>query len=198
MANIAQTVTITDIKVGLDKAIQLVLNENRGVLEKISYLAIAELGQAIMNAQRIFVAGEGRSGLVIRMFAMRLMHLGRQVYVVGETITPAIQQGDLLIDFSGSGSTEHVLEIAHKAKEFGAYIASVTTQADSPLAKIADFLIIIEAAAKQDHSHQQSQQFSGSLFEQSSLLLFDALFHVLSENSSKSSENLWSLHANLE
>ncbi|MBG1270925.1 6-phospho-3-hexuloisomerase [Nostoc sp. WHI] len=198
MANIAQTVTNTDIKVGLGKAIELVLIENKRVLEKISYPAIDQLGQAIMNAQRIFVIGEGRSGLVIRMFAMRLMHLGRQVYVVGETITPAIQQGDLLINFSGSGTTEYVLGIAHKAKKIGAYVASITTQTDSPLAKIADFLIIIEAAAKQDHSHQHSQQFSGSLFEQSSLLIFDALFHIMSQNSSKSSETLWSLHANLE
>ncbi|BAY50098.1 3-hexulose-6-phosphate isomerase (plasmid) [Scytonema sp. HK-05] len=198
MTNVSQTITPTDINADLGKAIELVLLENKQVLEKVNYLSVTQLGQAIMNAQRIFVAGEGRSGLVIRMFAMRLMHLGRQVYVVGETITPAIQQGDLLIDFSGSGTTEHVLEIAHKAKEIGAYIASVTTQKDSPLAKIADFLIQIEAAAKQDHSHQQSEQFSGSLFEQSSLLLFDALFHVLSQNLNKSSENLWALHANLE
>ncbi|BAZ70798.1 MAG: 6-phospho-3-hexuloisomerase [Pelatocladus maniniholoensis HA4357-MV3] len=198
MANVSQPVITTDINTDFSKIVELVLIENKQVLEKINYSSVIQLGQAIMNAQRIFVAGEGRSGLVTRMFAMRLMHLGRQVYVVGETITPAIQQGDLLIDFSGSGSTEHVLEIACKAKEIGAYIASVTTQIDSPLAKIADFLIHIEAAAKQDHSHQHSQQFSGSLFEQSSLLIFDALFHFLSHTINKSSETLWALHANLE
>ncbi|MFB2771027.1 6-phospho-3-hexuloisomerase [Pelatocladus sp. BLCC-F211] len=198
MANVSQNLINRDINTEFSKVVELVLIENKQVLEKINYSSVIQLGQAIMNTQRIFVAGEGRSGLVIRMFAMRLMHLGRQVYVVGETITPAIQQGDLLIDFSGSGTTEHVLEIASKAKEIGAYIASITTQIDSPLAKIADFLIHIEAAAKQDHSHQYSQQFSGSLFEQSSLLIFDALFHFLSHTINKSSENLWALHANLE
>ncbi|GAX38306.1 6-phospho-3-hexuloisomerase [Nodularia sp. NIES-3585] len=198
MTNVAQTVITTDMKTYLSDAIELVLIENKSVLEKINYFTIAQLGQTIMNSPRIFVAGEGRSGLVIKMFAMRLMHLGHQVYVVGETITPSIQAGDLLINFSGSGTTEHIWQITHKSKEIGAYVASVTTQADSPLAKIADFLVLIEAAAKQDHSHQKSQQFSGSLFEQASLLLFDTLFHVLFKEYGKNAESLWSLHANLE
>jgi 6-phospho-3-hexuloisomerase len=197
MTNVLPHVS-TNIESSLDSAIEIVLSENKQVLEKVNYPAVAQLGEAIFRAKRIFVAGEGRSGLVIRMFAMRLMHLGCQVYVVGETITPAITQGDLLIDFSGSGNTEHVWEIAQKAKEIGVYVASVTTQVDSPLAEIADVVIIITAPAKQDRTHQRSQQFAGSLFEQSTLLLFDALFHVLSQNLNKNSETLWALHTNLE
>ncbi|MBD2777781.1 6-phospho-3-hexuloisomerase [Iningainema tapete] len=182
----------------ISQVIELVLTENKQVLEKVNYSVVAQLGQIITNAQRIFVAGEGRSGLVIRMVAMRLMHLGSQVYVVGETITPAIRQGDLLIDCSGSGSTEHVWEIAQKAKEIGAYVVSVTTQVDSPLAHLAELVIEIDAAAKQDRSNQHSKQFAGSLFEQSTLLLFDALFHVLSQNLNKNADTLWALHTNLE
>jgi len=37
--------------------------------------------------------GVGRSGLIGRAFAMRLMHLGFEVYVLGETITPAVEKG---------------------------------------------------------------------------------------------------------
>lgn len=193
-----QSLTATSLQAGFGQAIELVLTENKQVLEKVSDSAVAQLGQAIAEAQRIFVAGEGRSGLVIRMVAMRLMHLGCQVYVVGETTTPAIKPGDLLLDCSGSGSTDHVLSDAQKAKEIGASIVSVTTQTESPLAKLADLVIEIEAAAKQDRSNQHSKQFAGSLFEQSTLLLFDALFHVLSQNLNMSGERLWASHTNLE
>ncbi len=113
----AQNVAQSPIQESLAQAIELVLTENRQVLEKVSYLPVAQLAQAIVDSKRIFVSGEGRSGLVLRMFAMRLMHLGCQDYVVGETITPSIQAGDLLIDCSGSGSTGNVVAITQKAKK---------------------------------------------------------------------------------
>lgn len=194
----AQNVTQSPIQESLAQAIELVLTENRQVLEKVSYLPVAQLAEAIVDSKRIFVSGEGRSGLVLRMFAMRLMHLGCQDYVVGETITPSIQAGDLLIDCSGSGSTGNVVAIAQKAKKVGARIVSVTTQEESPLGQLADIVIKIEAAAKLDHNNPNSQQFAGSLFEQSTLLLFDAVFHVLSQQSHKSTETLWAMHTNLE
>ncbi len=40
------------------------------------------------SRNRIFVTGLGRTGLMARGFAMRLMHLGRRVYHVGDVITP--------------------------------------------------------------------------------------------------------------
>ena len=57
---------------------------------------------------------------------MRLMHMGKQVYVVGEIVTPSIQQGDLLLIVSGSGETESLVAMAKKAKRLGATIATVT------------------------------------------------------------------------
>lgn len=194
----AQNVIQDPVQENLTQAIELVLTENRQVLEKVNYPAVLQLTQAIVDSKRIFVSGEGRSGLVLRMFAMRLMHLGCQDYVVGETITPSIQAGDLLIDCSGSGSTGNVVAIAQKAKEIGARIVSVTTQEESPLGQVADIVIKIEAAAKQDQNNPNSQQFAGSLFEQSTLLLFDAVFHVLSHQSHKSTATLWAMHTNLE
>lgn len=190
--------SILSTPIELSQAIDLILTENQRVLKSIDKEAIAQLIQALLATKRIFVEGEGRSGLAIRMAAMRLMHLGLQDYVVGETTTPSIQRGDLLIACSGSGSTGNVSAIATKAKEVGAQLVVVTTQADSSLGKIADILIQLNAAAKQDTSQHQSQQFAGSLFEQSTLLLFDAVFHVLSHRLHKDAATLWSQHTNLE
>jgi 6-phospho-3-hexuloisomerase len=186
------------VKIDLEQAISLVLAENQRVLQAVNSSAIAQFLQAMLTAKRIFVEGEGRSGLAMRMAAMRLMHLGLQDYVVGETITPSIQLGDLLIACSGSGETEGVVAIATNAKAINVQVVAVTTQTDSSLGKIADILIQLNAASKQDRSQQQSQQFAGSLFEQSTLLLFDALFYLLAERMDKSTETMWSQHTNLE
>ena len=182
----------------LGQAIDLVLAENRHVLTHLDEWSMIQLIEALTDADRIFVVGEGRSGLVVRMVAMRLMHLGCQVYVVGETTTPALRPDDLLLALSGSGSTSMVVLIATQTKAIGGHVMAVTTQPASPLGQMADVVVTIDAAAKHDHSQQRSQQFAGSLFEQSVLLLFDAVFHVLSRHWRKRAETLWALHTNLE
>jgi 6-phospho-3-hexuloisomerase len=48
----------------------------------------------------------------IKMAAMRFMHLGYTVFIVGETNTPAILEGDLLLVASGSGTTSSVVSSA--------------------------------------------------------------------------------------
>src|SRR5205085_12472132 len=57
--------------------------------------------QAFLNvlqpARRVFLYGRGRSGFVARAFAVRLMHLGYQTYVVGETITAPVARQDVVI-----------------------------------------------------------------------------------------------------
>jgi 6-phospho-3-hexuloisomerase len=80
----------------------------------------------------------------------------------------------------------------------GGRIVAVTTAPKSSLSQLADLVITIPAAAKQDHSQQYSEQFAGSLFEQAALLLFDAMIHALMHNLDKNTETLWSMHANLE
>jgi hexulose-6-phosphate isomerase (EC 5.-.-.-) len=80
------------------------------------------LTSALANKRKILVVGAGRSGLVGKAFAMRLMHLGFNVYVVGETITPSISEGDVLVAVSGSGSTQIVLSVASAAKRAKAQV----------------------------------------------------------------------------
>ncbi|MEO1006111.1 MAG: 6-phospho-3-hexuloisomerase [Cyanobacteria bacterium J06638_38] len=179
-------------------AINLVFNENLKVLEKVDFSSVAQLAQSILDCDRLFVAGEGRSGLAIQMAAMRLMHLGREVHVVGEVTAPSIEPGDLLITCSGSGSTHGVVDIAQAAQKIGVTIAAITTNENSPLGKLAKIVIQIDAASKQTNNRLRSKQFAGSLFEQSTLLLFDTLFYLLAHHLNKSDEALMARHTNLE
>lgn len=179
-------------------AMDLILRENRYVLEQVSVVVLDRFVSLLNYVDRIFVVGEGRSGLAVRMFAMRLMHLGYQVHVVGETTTPALRRNDLLIACSGSGTTNAVLAVTTTAQRVGGRIVAITTALESSLGQAADVVITIPAAVKHDHSQQYSQQFAGSLFEQAALLLFDAIIHALTHSLGKTTEILWSMHANLE
>jgi 6-phospho-3-hexuloisomerase len=152
----------------------------------------------LRGARRVFVLGAGRSGLALRMTAMRLMHLGLDVHVVGEVTTPAIAAGDVLLAASGSGATAAVVRAAETAAASGAEVIAITTAPDSPLAALAGVTVVVPAAQKQDHAGLLSIQYSGALFEQTVVVLGDAIFHSLWKASGATADELWPRHANLE
>lgn len=162
---------------------------------------LSELETRIRKASKIFVAGAGRSLMMIRGLAMRLMHIGYKAYVVGETVTPALEAGDLLIIASGSGNTETLTMIADKCKRLGGELALITTMPDSNIGKKADCIVHVPAATtKNDANTKRSIQPGANTFEQSVLLLGDAIIiRMISENSMESNNTqLMKLHANLE
>ena len=178
--------------------LSLVRDEIADTAAKIDEVQVAELVSLLSQPGRVFIAGAGRSGLVLRMAAMRLMHLGLTVHVAGDTTTPAISSGDLLLVASGSGTTSGVVKAAETAAKAGARIAVFTTSSGSPLAALADALVIIPAAQKTDHGSSVSRQYSGSLFEQVLFLATEAVFQSLWDNADEPAEQLWLRHANLE
>ena len=178
--------------------LSLVRDEIADTAAKIDEQEVAAVAAHLGQTGRVFIAGAGRSGLVLRMAAMRLMHLGLTVHVAGETTTPAIGSGDLLLVASGSGTTSGVLKSAETAAKVGARIAAFTTNPDSPLARLADAVVIIPAAQKTDHGSGVSRQYSGSLFEQVLFLTTEALFQSLWDSTDEPAEQLWLRHANLE
>jgi 6-phospho-3-hexuloisomerase len=178
--------------------LSLVRDEIAATAAKIDQKQLAGLTAHIGMADRIFVAGAGRSGLVLRMAAMRLMHLGLTVHVAGDTTTPAISSGDLLLVASGSGTTSGIVMAAETAARAGARIAAFTTNQGSPLAGLVDALVIIPAAQKTDHGSSVSRQYSGSLFEQVLFLATESVFQTLWDNADEPAEQLWLRHANLE
>jgi len=176
----------------------LLLKELERTLAAVNEAEIAVARDMILAARRVFVTGAGRSGLALKMTAMRLMHLGLTVHVVGEVTAPAIGQEDLLLVASGSGTTASVLHAAEVARSVRAEVLALTTAPASSLGKLAQGLIVIPAATKQDHHGAASEQYAGALFEQSVLLVMDALFHMMWHERGESAEQLWKRHANLE
>ncbi|HEU4668695.1 MAG TPA: 6-phospho-3-hexuloisomerase [Arthrobacter sp.] len=176
----------------------LLLEEVGGVLNSVDPAEVAALVTELRLADRIFVTGAGRSGLVLKMAAMRLMHLGLTVHVVGETTAPAIRAGDLLLAASGSGTTAGVVKAAETAVAQGARVAAYTTNSGSPLAAAAAAVVLIPAAQKTDHGSPVTRQYSGSLFEQVLFATTEAVFQSLWDEDAAAPEDLWQRHANLE
>ncbi|MBN2554150.1 MAG: 6-phospho-3-hexuloisomerase [Spirochaetales bacterium] len=158
------------------------------------------LAEAILRSKRIFLAGMGRSGLIMRSFAMRLMHLGLEVHVVGETTTPAIAGGDLLLIGSGSGETESLLAMTRRAKALGIDVALVTVHPDSSIGALADLVVRVAATTPKSSkpSAAASIQPKGSLFEQILFLICESVVLRLMEIRGIDAEGMFLRHANLE
>ncbi|WP_432713971.1 6-phospho-3-hexuloisomerase [Pedobacter sp.] len=178
--------------------LEMIMLEHSWMLKQIDFKQVPAFVQQIEQANRIFIIAAGRSGFSMKSVAMRLMHLGLQVFFVGDTTTPAIQKGDLLLAASGSGTTSTIIKAAEKSIAVGAKVVVLTTQLQSPLAKIASHVVHIPAAEKEDHNSSRSRQYAGSLFEQFILLLCDAVFQTLWKADGTPAEELWVRHSNLE
>lgn len=188
----------------------LMASKIRSIANKISDTDIERFIYELLSAKRIYVMGAGRSGLVAKAFAMRLMHLGLQAYVVGETITPALNRGDVIVVFSGSGRTKTVADIAETGKEIGAHICLITSNADSRIGKISDSIVIIEH--QRDDVDDDAAEFEirqmmgehksfaplGTLFETASMIFGDAVISRLMEITKTDESALKNRHANIE
>lgn len=194
---------MSEEKAGVDAgdisgALSLIRDEHARVLDAADPAAWARAAERIRTAHRVFTVGTGRSGLALQMLCMRLMHLGIDAHVVGETTAPAIVEGDVLIAASGSGGTKRVVNAAKTAVKQGAQVVAITTNPGSDLAGESADVLEVAAADKQDFEGNASQQYAGSLFEQGVLILGDGLFHSLWQTAGDSAQELWRNHANLE
>ncbi|MEM1528451.1 MAG: 6-phospho-3-hexuloisomerase [Sulfolobales archaeon] len=172
----------------------------------VNFIKILE--DAYSSDRKILVMGAGRSGLVGRAFAMRLKHLGFDVYVLGDTIVSPIRKGDVVIAISGSGRTALIVTAADAAKSAGAIVIAITTYIDSPLAKIADIVVEVPGRTKvsrvEDYFARQVLGIHeplaplGTLFEDCTMIFLDSVIAELMYRLRKTEEDLRQEHANIE
>lgn len=174
---------------------QLILDNIANVLGATAPGSDDKLLQEIDGANRIFLAGAGRSALVARFFAMRLVHSGYQVSMVGEVVTPSIQEGDLLIVISGSGGTKSLLPFIETAKNQGAKVAVISMKGTSPMAEMADLVVQVGQDASYDKIPEMPM---GSKFELSSLIFLESAIAKIIHAKSLTEEGMRGVHANLE
>lgn len=183
---------------------EMIKENMKGLNEK----EVNHLIDQIINSKNIFIVGAGRSGLVGKAFAMRLMHLGFNVYVVGETITPAIRPEDLLIAISGSGETTLTVSVVKTAKQIGVRIVGITSYENSEMGKLCDTIVKIPGrkVLKKSPDYLSSQLTGnyqpltplGSLFELSCMVFLDSVIAKLMRKLNKREDFLRKRHTNLQ
>ncbi|MCK4318757.1 6-phospho-3-hexuloisomerase [Candidatus Bathyarchaeota archaeon] len=160
------------------------------------------------RGKKVLIVGAGRSGLVGKAFAMRLMHLGFPVYVLGETINPNVGEGDMVIVISGSGKTTVPLAAAQMAKSLNAKVVAITSQEESPLAQTADLVVDIpgrEDIALEDEYHirqlkgqHESLAPMGTIFEDTTMIFLDSIIAELMNRLGLSVDSMMLRHATIE
>lgn len=178
-------------------------------VDNVDEKSIDQLLDSIVCSKRIFIYGAGRSGLAARAFAMRLVHLDLQTFVIGETITPATRPEDLFICISGSGETSSVIDYARSAKKAGVKIVAITSYPASTLGKIADLIVVIKGKTKLDISKEDYQKRQiegqsvtlapmGTLFEDTAMIFFDGLIAELMQKLGRDETHMMKKHTCVE
>lgn len=187
------------------------MNRINGASENIDEESFQCLIRQIWAAPRVFICGSGRSGKIGEMFAMRLVHIRKVVYIVGAPTTPSIGKGDLLITISGSGTTKLVLNCAKTAKRVGAKVMSIRlaggNSVDDHISKISDRCIVLDRRLDgEKRKNYLEEKFGvktdyfplGSSFEISALLFLETTIGALIEGGEIHEEILKETHTNLE
>jgi 6-phospho-3-hexuloisomerase len=178
-----------------------------GVIGQIDKEEKDKMMDTIILSEATFIVGSGRSELIGKAFAMRLMHLGFTVYVVGDVTTPAIKNTDCLIAISGSGETKVVTTASQTAKEIGSNVIGITANLNSTLGKILDIKVNIESKSKEPWEHPTSHELKGNyddlapmgtLFEDSTHLFLDGLIAEFMHRLGKKEDDLKMRHATME
>ena len=188
----------------IDGVLDAIENVDPGQLDKL----IEDLVRVRDEERTLLIVGAGRSSLVGRAFAMRLMHLGFNVYIMGETITPSMGEGDVALIISGSGSTRLPVTVADMVRSLGVRVLAVTSNPDSQLGHIADLAVVVQGRSKvaleeEYHSRQilgqhESLTPMGTLFENACMVFLDSLIAELMERLHVTERDMRDRHTKIE
>ena len=159
----------------------------------------------LLKAGKIYTIGVGHSGLISKIFAMKLMHLGLASYVVGDVTTPGLREGDVVVAISQSGETTSVVSLSKKAKKLGGKVIAITACPQSSLGRIADRTVKIEAKDSNKKflalpvlGDERHANLSGALFGINTFLFFYGLICDLAVRTKRTPSEIDSRHANIE
>lgn len=174
---------------------KLIIDKISNVLGATDTSYDEKLTQLLDGAKRIFISGAGRSKLVGNFFAMRLVHSGYDVSVVGEIVTPSIKNGDLLIVISGSGETEQLIAFTKSARKVGAKIVLISAKSSSTIGDMADGVFAVGSA---EQYAKVVGMPMGTVFELSTLIFLEAIVSHIIHEKGIPEEVMRERHANLE
>lgn len=179
------------------QTVEEIVNHLKNYLSSFSdETSINKAADLVLTGKKVFIYGAGRSGMVGRMFAQRLMHLDIPTFYLSETITPAFNLDDCIIIISGSGETLSPIAIADGAKKIGGSLVVLTANPKSTIGLLADEVVVIKGQTK-DVKQESLAPFT-SLFDITALVTLDSLARVIMNRIGKTELDIHRTHATLE
>ncbi len=160
---------------------------------------VARLRSELRTARYILTHGLGREGLVMRSFAMRLMHLGLPVGVVGDMTAGPSGAGTVFVCSAGPGMFASIAALMDNARHAGASIALLTAHPEAGGANMADLVVEIPAQTMMgSRKGQASEQVMGSIYEQAMWVLLDCIVWQLAQELGQTQQQMAARHTNME
>ncbi|MEE9151498.1 MAG: 6-phospho-3-hexuloisomerase [Thermoplasmata archaeon] len=174
------------------ESVRYITSMLQDVLSNNDLAQIEEIIDYLLNADKIFVYGVGRSGHVGKGFAMRLVQLGLKAYFIGETITPIVESGDAAVIISNTGETMSAIQTGNIVRRVGAKVIVVTSDEKSKLAHLANIVVYIPI---KDEDRKKDLAPLGTLFEDSSMIFLDGVISELMVKLGETEESMRGRHA---
>lgn len=132
----------------IDYAMKVTLENLRWLSTQIDKDLLKSSVQLILKADTVYIAAIGNTTPIANDLEFRLARFGIRAYTASmtETFLNYVSLGsekDILIAISNSGESKRVIQGVEMAKSIGMKIIAITGKKLSPLAKIADYAIIV-------------------------------------------------------
>lgn len=166
--------------------------------------AINTIIESNKRGGKILGYAAGRMGLALKAFIMRLNHLGFHAYWFGDTYVPPMNENDVFICCSNSGTTKSVSNILDIfKKKAGKNIIAVVGNADSYMANEASCIVKFKTCngglnSADDPTKINSKQPMTTLTEQAMFILFDAMALMLIRKLGIDIKDTKQYHSNIE
>ena len=155
---------------------------NLNLIVKNQEEEICEFRDILLDAKeknsRVFLFGTGRSGFVAKSFAMRLMHLGFEVCVIGESIVNALKKDDVVIAITKSGTRNSIKRLVDTKDEFNTRLLAVCGCKDNNLYERSDKSIVIDELNDIKRSEDEKTRLDELSFDEDNLIVMGTAFEI--------------------
>jgi DNA-binding MurR/RpiR family transcriptional regulator len=129
---------------------------------------LAAMARTLVAADTALFSAVGGSGTLLGLAALRFLALGVRVGWYPDSqaqLTAATQlnRSGAVLALSRSGRTPEVLNVVRTAKEHGADVSVITSARRSPLAALADRVVVITPDALSDRERYVSRSVDGAV-----------------------------------
>lgn len=137
-----------DLKAIIEKITMKNISALDNTKKRIDIDVLQKCVEEIDKARNVCLFGVGASLLVAKDAYLKFLRINKSCYINDDFHAQIVQaknmdQSDIAIIVSYSGLTEEMIKCANIIKETGAKIIVITGSEDSPISKIADYILLV-------------------------------------------------------